>query len=81
MAGVCDLRSELQVVSGLVVGRAVGAECEHATGEAGQVAHLPLQVAVLPLADESQPAIGLAYKVALDGLQGEGVKVMGKTVY
>lgn len=64
-----DLGAQLQVVSGLVIGRAVGAQGEHAAGEAGQVAHLPLQVAVLPLADERQAAVGLADEVALDGLQ------------
>jgi len=69
VAGVCDLGSQLQVVPGLVVGRAVGAQREHAAGEARQVAHLPLQVAVLPLADERQAAVGLANQVALDGLR------------
>lgn len=68
MAGVGDLCAELQVVAGLVVRRAVGAQREHAAGEAGQVAHLPLQVAVLPLADEREPAVGFADEVALDGL-------------
>lgn len=68
VAGVCDLRSQLQVVSGLVVRRAVGAQRKHAAGETGQVAHLPLQVAVLPLTDECQAAVRLADQVALDGL-------------
>ena len=72
VAGVCDLRPELQVVAGLVVGGAVGAQGEHAPGEAGQVTHLPLQVAVLPLPDEGQPAVGLTNQVALDGLGGGG---------
>lgn len=70
VAGVCDLRPQLQVVSSLVVGGPVGAQRKHASGEAGQVAHLPLQVAVLPLANERQAAVGLAYQVALDGLEG-----------
>lgn len=74
MAGVRDLRSQLQVVSGLVVWRAVGAQGEHAAGETGQVAHFPLQVAVLPLADERQAAVGFAYQVALDGLRRGGGK-------
>lgn len=69
VAGVCDLRSQLQVVSGFVVRRAVGAQRKHAAGETGQVAHLPLQVAVLPLADKCQTAVGFAYQVALDGLR------------
>lgn len=68
MAGVCDLGAQLQVVSRLVVRGAVSAQREHAAGEAGQVAHLPLQVAVLPLADERQAAVGLADQVPLDGL-------------
>lgn len=59
-------------MSRLVVGGAIGAQREHAAGEAGQVAHLPLQVAVLPLADERQAAVGLADQVPLDGLKEEG---------
>lgn len=69
-----DLGPQLQVVSRLVVGGAVGAQREHAAGEAGQVTHLPLQVAVLPLADERQAAVGLADQVPLDGLEEEGEK-------
>lgn len=72
VAGVRDLGPQLQVVSRLVVRGAVGAQREHAAGEAGQVAHLPLQVAVLPLADERQAAVGLADQVALDGLEENG---------
>ena len=69
VAGVCDLGSQLQVVSCLVVGRAVSTQREHAAGEAGQVAHLPLQVAILPLTNECQTAVGFAYQVALNGLE------------
>lgn len=68
VAGVCDLCSQLQVVSRFVVRRAVGAQRKHAAGETGQVAHLPLQVSVLPLADKCQAAVGFAYQVALDSL-------------
>lgn len=67
-----DLSAELQVVTCLVVRRAVGTQGEHAAGEAGQVAHLPLQVAVLPLAYERQTTVGFADEVALDGLGAEG---------
>lgn len=66
---MCDLGPQLQVVSGLVVGGTVRAQSEHAAGEAGEVAHLPLQVSVLPLADERQAAVGLANQVALDSLE------------
>lgn len=69
VAGVSDLSPQLQVVSGLVVGRAVSTQCKHAAGEAGQVAHLPLQVAILPLTDECQTSVGFADQVALDGLE------------
>jgi len=71
VAGVCDLGSELQIVSGLVVRRAVSPQCKHATGEAGQVAHLPLQVAILPFANERQTTVGFANEVAFDGLKGK----------
>lgn len=64
-----DLGPQLEVVSRLVVGGTVGAQREHAAGETGQVTHLPLQVSVLPLADEGQAAVGLADQVALDGLE------------
>ena len=70
VAGVRDLGPQLQVVPGLLIGRAIGTKSEHAASEAGQVAHLPLQVAVLPLADERQAAVGLPDQVALDGLEG-----------
>lgn len=75
VAGVCDLGSQLQVVSCLVVGRAVSTQREHAAGEAGQVAHLPLQVAILPLTNECQTAVGFAYQVALNGLEKGSVCV------
>lgn len=76
VAGVCNLSSQLQVVSGLVVGRAVSAQRKHAAGEAGQVAHLSLQVAVLPLTNKCQTTVGFAYQVALNGLEkGERVCV------
>ena len=63
-----DLGAQLEVVSRLVVWGAVSAQREHAPREAGQVAHLPLQVPVLPLANEGQAAIGLPDQVALNGL-------------
>lgn len=75
VAGVRDLCPQLQVVPSLVVGRAVGAQRKHAAGEARQVAHLPLQVAVLPLTNECQTTVGFAYQVALNGLEGEGGSV------
>lgn len=76
MARVRDLGSQLEIVPGLVVGGTVGAQGEHAAGEAGQVAHLPLQVAVLPLPDEGQTAVGLADQVALDGLERQEAGVV-----
>lgn len=68
VAGVSDLRTELQIVTSLVVRGAVSTQCKHAAGEASKVAHLPFQVAVLPLTDESKTAIGFTDEVALDGL-------------
>lgn len=76
MARVRDLGPQLEIVSGLVVGGTVGAQGEHATGETGQVAHLPLQVAVLPLPNEGQTAVGLADQVALDGLERQEARVV-----
>lgn len=75
MAGVRNLSSQLQVVPGLVVGRTISTQREHAAGEASQVTHLPLQVAILPLANECQAAVGFAYQVALDGLDKGSVGV------
>lgn len=75
VAGVRDLCSQLKVVSGFVVRRAVGAQREHAAGKTSQVAHLPLQVSILPLTDECQTAVGFAYQVALDGLEKGSVCV------
>lgn len=80
VAGVCNLSSQLQVVSGLVIGRAVSTQRKHAAGEAGQVAHLPLQVSILPLANESQAAVGFAYQVALNGLEGGSASVCERAV-
>lgn len=80
VAGVCDLGSQLQVVSSLVIGRAISTQRKHAAGEAGQVAHLPLQVAILPLPNESQAAVGFAYQVALNGLEGDSASVSVRTV-
>ena len=71
VAGVCDFGPQLQVVSGLVVGRAVGTQGKHAPCEARQVTHLPLQVPVLPLADEGETAVRLTDKVPLDRLERE----------
>lgn len=80
MAGVCNLSSQLQVVSRLVIRRAVSAQRKHAASKAGQVAHLPLQVAILPLTNECQAAVGFADKVALDGLEGGSASVCVRVV-
>ncbi len=78
VAGVCDLSPQLQVVSGLVVRRAISTQREHAAGEAGQVAHLPLQVAVLPLTNECQTAVRFTDQVALDGLDKDSMCLVWK---
>lgn len=71
-----DLGPQLEIVSSLVVGGTVGTQREHAASETGQVAHLPLQVSVLPLPDEGQTAVGLADQVALDGLERQEAGVV-----
>lgn len=79
VAGVRDFGSELQVVSGLVVGWAVSTQCKHASGKAGQVAHLPLQVAILPLANECQATVGFTYEMAFDGLGEQSMRMWGNS--
>lgn len=79
VARVSDLGPQLEVVSRLVARGTVRAQGEHAAGETRQVAHLPLQVPVLPLADERQTAVGFADQVALDSLGG-GHRFLGSAL-
>lgn len=64
-----DLGSLLHLVAGLIFGRSVGAQGDHASGETRQVTHLVLQQPALPLGDVGQPAAGLPHQVGFYGLR------------
>lgn len=68
VAGVCNLCSELQIVSSFIIWRPISPQGKHAPSKASQVTHLTLQVAVFPLPDESKATVGLTDEVALDSL-------------
>lgn len=68
VAGAGDLGGQVEVVPALFGRALVGADADHAPGEAGQVAHLVVQDAPPPLGHVGQAAGRLLHQVAFDGL-------------
>lgn len=71
MAGPCDLGGLLHLVAGLVAGRPISTQTDHAACKTGQVTHLMFQEPTLPLCYVSEPAARLPHQVGFDCLKDE----------